>query len=142
MPKFKNVGDYISRIESIYKDETEIEIETDLNEELVKFYGILKIEKMARFPIIGKMDFYIDFIVANLKQSNLYSFSFDISYKCSNISTSHIRSIMDEIDQLEDGKCNISVTFEKERMNIIFKVNAEDIKDLEPAAKATAKFNL
>lgn len=97
---------------------------------------------MARFPIIGKMNFDTEFRIENFKQSNLYGFCFEIFYSFSHISASHVKFIMDEIIELEDEICNISLEVEKQLFRIHFKFNIEDIRDLEPAAKATAKFNL
>lgn len=114
----------------------------DENLKLVEFYGILKIEKMARLPIIGKMNFDSSFKIEKFKHSDLYEFCFEIFYSFSHISASHVKSIMDEIIELEDEICNISLEVEKQLFRIHFKVNIEDIIDLESAAKAATKFNL
>jgi len=121
--------------------EEEEEEEIDNNLLLVEFYGKLLIEKIARFPILGKMNLKDSFEVENINNSNLYEVSINVDHNIINQSIDYAISVLEESKLIEDDINTVSITLD-ECLIIKVKVNCEDLQNLKPAEKAVSKFNL
>jgi len=140
MVDYRKIWRNIEEDSPIGEDDEGEEEEIDENLELVEFYADLLIEKIGRFSVLGKYTLSRE-EAEKISNSDLYSIEIEIDHTLNNISVEDSIKAVLELKQLEDGIGNISISIGNP-IRIKVKVNSDDIKDLDPANKASAKFNL
>lgn len=120
-------------------EEEEEEVDEDL--ELVEFYAKLLVEKIGRFPILGKAGLSFDHEVERVDETDMYDVYINIGNNISGVSIDFAVDTVKELKQLEDDKNNVSITLNDDIV-VRVRVNVDDLRELDPANKAASKFKL
>jgi hypothetical protein len=144
--KINKLKDYYNKIydDALFADKgpfEELEEEIDENLDLVEFYAKLLIEKIGRLDILGKSGISFDYEVTRISESDMYDIDITIENNINKVSIESSIKMMEELKQLEDDRNNIAVTY-KDDIIVSVRVNSDDLQDLDPANKASTKFNL